>query len=159
MAQRDHAGRPAALAGRAAEHLCASGYNNNDLFVIPAWNMVMVRLGLDEGEDAITEAEYNTFLRMVGEAIREPWIGVWPAGLLGLSLVAQLAASEPASSSPWPKSERFESAIRSFEAADKTDMPPQNAILFTGASNIVGWKTLAEDFPEHVVINRPYLNQ
>ena len=49
-----------------------SGYNNNDLFVIPAWNMVTVRLGLDEKEDAITAAEYNTFLRMVGEAILEP---------------------------------------------------------------------------------------
>ena len=49
-----------------------SGYNNNDLFVIPAWNMVTVRLGLDEREDAITTHEYNTFLRMVGEAIRDP---------------------------------------------------------------------------------------
>ncbi len=47
-----------------------SGYNNNDLFVIPAWNMVTVRLGLDQREDAITTSEYNTFLRMVGEAIR-----------------------------------------------------------------------------------------
>jgi len=49
-----------------------SGYNNNDLFVIPAWNMVTVRLGLDEREDKITDAEYNTFLRMVGEAIKDP---------------------------------------------------------------------------------------
>jgi CubicO group peptidase (beta-lactamase class C family) len=49
-----------------------SGYNNNDLFVIPAWNMVTVRLGLDEKEDKITAAEYNTFLRMLGEAILEP---------------------------------------------------------------------------------------
>ena len=46
-----------------------SGYNNNDLFVIPAWNMVTVRLGLDEREDPITTAEYNTFLRLLGEAI------------------------------------------------------------------------------------------
>ena len=34
--------------------------------------MVTVRLGLDEKEDPITAAEYNTFLRMVGEAIVEP---------------------------------------------------------------------------------------
>jgi CubicO group peptidase (beta-lactamase class C family) len=47
-----------------------SGYNNNDLFVIPAWSMVTVRLGLDEREDEITTAEYNTFLRMVREAMR-----------------------------------------------------------------------------------------
>jgi CubicO group peptidase (beta-lactamase class C family) len=49
-----------------------SGYNNNDLFVIPAWNMVTVRLGLDEQEDPITTDEYNTFLRKLGEAIRDP---------------------------------------------------------------------------------------
>ena len=31
--------------------------------------MVTVRLGLDQQEDEITTAEYNTFLRMAGEAI------------------------------------------------------------------------------------------
>ncbi len=46
-----------------------SGYNNNDLFVIPDWGIVTVRLGLDELEDAITEAEYNTFLRMLSESL------------------------------------------------------------------------------------------
>ena len=49
-----------------------SGYNNNDLFVIPAWNMVTVRLGLDQRQDSITAAEYNEFLRRVGEAILDP---------------------------------------------------------------------------------------
>lgn len=46
-----------------------SGYNNNDLYIIPKWDMVIVRLGLDEGEDKITTEEQNTFLRMVGEAL------------------------------------------------------------------------------------------
>ncbi|MHC4630930.1 MAG: serine hydrolase [Planctomycetota bacterium] len=49
-----------------------SGYNNNDLFIIPAWNMVIVRLGLDQQEDEITTAEYNVFLKKVGEAILDP---------------------------------------------------------------------------------------
>jgi CubicO group peptidase (beta-lactamase class C family) len=49
-----------------------SGYNNNDLFVIPAWNMVIVRLGLDQREDEITVAEYNVFLKKIGEAILDP---------------------------------------------------------------------------------------
>jgi len=49
-----------------------SGYNNNHLFVLPAWNVVIVRLGLDQGEDEITAEEQNTFLRMVGEAILDP---------------------------------------------------------------------------------------
>ncbi len=49
----------------------ASGYNNNDLFIIPPWNMVIVRLGLDQSSDgAITDSTYNTFLKMVGQAIR-----------------------------------------------------------------------------------------
>ena len=49
-----------------------SGHNNNDLFVIPAWNMVVVRLGLDQREDEITSGEYNVFLKMVGAAILDP---------------------------------------------------------------------------------------
>ncbi|MBC8873420.1 MAG: serine hydrolase [Planctomycetes bacterium] len=49
-----------------------SGYNNNDLFVIPPWNMVIVRLGLDQREDEITGAEYNQFLKLVGAAILDP---------------------------------------------------------------------------------------
>ncbi|MDZ7725842.1 MAG: serine hydrolase [candidate division KSB1 bacterium] len=46
----------------------ASGFNNNDLFVIPSWNMVIVRLGLDENESKITDDIYNTFLGMIGKA-------------------------------------------------------------------------------------------
>jgi len=47
-----------------------SGYNNNDLFVLPAWNMVIVRLGLDEQEDKFTLAEQNAFLKRIGIACR-----------------------------------------------------------------------------------------
>jgi len=48
----------------------ASGYNNNDMFVIPEWNMVIVRLGLDQGSDGpITDATYSVFLSKVGQAI------------------------------------------------------------------------------------------
>ncbi len=87
-----------------------------------------------------------------------PWalLRIGLACVLVLTLAWQLAAAEPPDASRWPKSERFESAIRVFEEADKSNMPPENAILFTGASNIVGWKTLAKDFPEHVVINRGF---
>jgi CubicO group peptidase (beta-lactamase class C family) len=46
-----------------------SGHNNNDLFVIPPWNMVIVRLGLDQGEDEIKVSEYNTFLKMIEAAL------------------------------------------------------------------------------------------
>lgn len=83
-------------------------------------------------------------------------IRFWVASLLAASSALPLVAAEQARKANWPKSARFEKAILAFEAADKTKPPPQNAILFTGASNIVGWKTLAEDFPGLVVINRGF---
>jgi len=51
---------------------------------------------------------------------------------------------------------RWEKDIQQFEAADKTNPPPQKAILFIGSSSIRIWKTLADDFPEHKVINRGF---
>ena len=51
---------------------------------------------------------------------------------------------------------RFESEIRAFEAADRAKMPEPGAILFTGSSSIRLWKTLAEDFPGHRVLNRGF---
>ena len=82
-------------------------------------------------------------------------IRIWLASLLAASSALPLFAAEQATK-PWPKSARFEKSILAFEAADKINPPPQSAILFTGASNIVGWKTLADDFPGLVVINRGF---
>lgn len=50
----------------------------------------------------------------------------------------------------------FEKEIQAFEASDKTNPPPKNAILFVGSSSIRMWKTLAQDFPEYRVINRGF---
>ena len=47
----------------------ASGYNNNDMFIIPEWNMVIVRLGLDQQQFAISNDIYAEFLRRVGAAL------------------------------------------------------------------------------------------
>lgn len=44
----------------------ADGYNNNKCIVIPAWNMVIVRMGTSGNASTST---YNTFLKMVGAAI------------------------------------------------------------------------------------------
>jgi lysophospholipase L1-like esterase len=44
-------------------------------------------------------------------------------------------------------SDRWEPAIRAFEQADKVSPPPQNAIVFIGASSIVRWN-LKDSFPE-----------
>lgn len=49
----------------------ASGYNNNDMFVIPEWKMVVVRLGLDERTREIDDGTYGAFLARVGQALKE----------------------------------------------------------------------------------------
>ena len=49
---------------------------------------------------------------------------------------------------------RFENVVRSYEAVDKTNPPPRNAILLVGDSQFYRWKTLNEDLPGYTVINR-----
>ena len=51
---------------------------------------------------------------------------------------------------------KWEEAIKAFEHSDKTNPPPTGAILFIGSSSIRFWKTLAQDFPGHQVINRGF---
>ena len=57
--------------GAPAGTYSASGYNNNDMFVIPEWDMVIVRLGLDQNEFVITDAVYGTFIEKIGRAITD----------------------------------------------------------------------------------------
>jgi CubicO group peptidase (beta-lactamase class C family) len=57
--------------GAPAGTYAASGYNNNDMFIVPEWKMVIVRLGLDQSKFAITNKIYSTFLEKVGRAIKE----------------------------------------------------------------------------------------
>jgi lysophospholipase L1-like esterase len=60
------------------------------------------------------------------------------------------AAAVPSGAHP------FENEIAAFEARDKINPPPTNAILFLGSSSIRKWTTLAQDFPGHKVINRGF---
>jgi lysophospholipase L1-like esterase len=53
-------------------------------------------------------------------------------------------------------SAKWEKEIQGFELADKKQMPPEGAVLFTGASGIRMWKSLATDFPDQKVINRGF---
>ncbi len=46
----------------------AMGHNNNVLFVIPEWEMVVVRLGLDSVDRVIGDARWSAFLGMIGAA-------------------------------------------------------------------------------------------
>ncbi len=66
---------------------------------------------------------------------------------IGLAIQAQ---------TPAPDFSRWEKEIAAFEQSDRTNPPPQNALLFIGSSTILLWKTLAEDLPNHKVINRGF---
>jgi lysophospholipase L1-like esterase len=50
----------------------------------------------------------------------------------------------------------FASEIAAFKAADARHAPPIGAVLFIGSSSIVKWRTLADDFAGHDVINRGF---
>jgi CubicO group peptidase (beta-lactamase class C family) len=58
--------------GAPAGTYAASGYNNNDMFVIPEWNTVIVRLGLDQNSKQITDKTYSTFIQRIGQSITQP---------------------------------------------------------------------------------------
>jgi lysophospholipase L1-like esterase len=66
-----------------------------------------------------------------------------------------LAAYAQAREVPDPDPGRFETDIRAFEAWDRQNAFPRNAVLFVGSSSIRMWPT-AESFPELPVINRGF---
>src|SRR6266545_6337408 len=71
--------------------------------------------------------------------------------VMWLTVFAVVALIGAPSSRLWAQAgadaDRWESAIKKFEDADKVAPPPQNAIVFIGASSIVRWN-LHESFPE-----------
>jgi len=79
------------------------------------------------------------------------WAALAISAALSLPLFAQTSAEKPE-----PTTARWEPAIRTFEAADKTNPPPRNAVLFIGSSSIRLWTNLAQAFPGHTVINRGF---
>lgn len=75
--------------------------------------------------------------------------------LLALLAVVLIPPSVLRAEAP-PNVAKWEKAIAAFEAADRANPPAKGAVLFVGASGIVRWKTLAEDFPEQRVLNRAF---
>lgn len=55
--------------GAPPDTFAAAGHNNNRLFVIPVWRMVVVRLGLDQSDRKMTDETFAEFLRLIGEAL------------------------------------------------------------------------------------------
>ena len=81
-----------------------------------------------------------------------------PSRLLVLLLVIVGFAPHPSALLAQKKSSliQWEPEIALFEAADKTNPPPKQAILFIGSSSIRLWKSLPQDFALHPVINRGF---
>ena len=52
--------------------------------------------------------------------------------------------------------DKWEKDIAAYEKADASNPPPKGAILFIGSSTVRMWKTLAQDFSQHTVINRGF---
>ncbi len=51
---------------------------------------------------------------------------------------------------------KWEKEISAFEKLDQENPPPKHGIVFVGSSSIRMWKTVAEDFPQHRVLNRGF---
>jgi lysophospholipase L1-like esterase len=70
--------------------------------------------------------------------------------VLLLSLASVRADDRPTGPAKW------ENEIASFEKSDAAKPPAKGGIVFVGSSSIRMWKTLAQDFPEHRVLNRGF---
>jgi lysophospholipase L1-like esterase len=68
---------------------------------------------------------------------------------------APSTAAKPKAAKRAAKLGRFTAEIAAFEAWDRKNSPPKNAVLFVGSSSIRLWQT-AEAFPELAVINRGF---
>jgi lysophospholipase L1-like esterase len=79
------------------------------------------------------------------------------SGLLLLAAVAQAQGQAQAEAPQAPAGpERWEAAVQKFEEADRQNRPADGAFVFIGASSIVRWTNLAQDFPGMSVLNRGY---
>jgi lysophospholipase L1-like esterase len=76
----------------------------------------------------------------------------------GMSLPRKLSAALTLLLAPLLSAapEKWTAAIDKFTAADATNPPPRNAVVFVGSSSIVKWSSLAQDFPAVKVINRGF---
>jgi lysophospholipase L1-like esterase len=74
--------------------------------------------------------------------------------LVCLSVVALARISRAAE--PGHDFAKWEKEVAALEAQDKINPPPKGEILFIGSSTVKRWTTLAQDFPQHKVINRGF---
>lgn len=78
---------------------------------------------------------------------------LWAVSLGSLVVIGRLLwAVEAEAQDP----ARWEEAMRVFAAEDAASPPPANAIVFTGSSSIVSWRTIHEDMAPLKVITRGF---
>jgi lysophospholipase L1-like esterase len=75
-------------------------------------------------------------------------------GLAVMILLAVSVAARGQTNAPVGEGNHFEKNVETYEAADRTNAPPQNAILLVGDSQFYRWKTVAEDLPDFTIVNR-----
>lgn len=90
----------------------------------------------------------------MNDPVKRPYLVAALVIACGLAVHAREPA--PASTTvPDPDPQRFAAAIRAFEARDRQNSYPRDAILFVGSSSIAMWQT-ADAFPGLRVINRGF---
>ena len=75
------------------------------------------------------------------------------------SVVVLLVVSSAVDGQDAPKltnADRWEPSIKAFEDQDQKTLPTKQGNVFVGSSSIRLWKTLAQDFPRHRVLNRGF---
>jgi lysophospholipase L1-like esterase len=82
------------------------------------------------------------------------WLAILGVGLIWTSAQAAPDVAAGTNTQAITHAHRFENNVRLYEAADKTNPPPRNAILLAGDSQFFRWKTVNEDLPGYTVINR-----
>jgi len=80
---------------------------------------------------------------------------VFASCLFAVLLVAGCRTAPP-NSLATHNSSRWQKDIAAFQAADVTNRPPADCIVFVGSSSIRLWKTLAQDFSGFPVVNRGF---
>jgi lysophospholipase L1-like esterase len=88
-----------------------------------------------------------------------PFLSLRSLALASLTCLLAAGCAQPVPQAPRElvaTNRPFAAEINAFADADHFSPPPKDAILFVGSSSIRLWKTLAEDFPQHQVINRGF---
>ena len=80
-------------------------------------------------------------------------LGIWLILLLSLVCLPAWPARTAEASDP---SAKWEKEIAALEQQDRENPPPKGGVVFVGSSSIRMWKTLAQDFPNHRVLNRGF---